>query len=404
LRNQKIIGAILFLLTLGAVTPYMALMRPWAAVFLASAGLAGTLLVTFFKFDLQAAFISVGIYPLVISIGHFLVQPSPPLRQAGIVSTIIVLGVTAIAAFFFFKGRWYTEDQVRPLYARNLAERLSMQAEVSAAREAQIRLLPQTLPTRPTLTIAAACLPAHEVGGDFYDVFELDENRLALFMAEGDGRGLASALSIAFAKGYLMPKIKGTGRADDSPSEIVRSLQKRLLTTMAGEGTPGFIYAVLDTSEGTLRYARTGNAPSLVVSRARRDGSLQRPAEHEIQFPLDHANQETISVLAGSCDVGAGDALLLLTDGMLKVWRGHDQPATAAFWKTLLSHHAPSGHQLRDALDHTMKASHKQAERKGVVDDLTVVVVRIEKSFESASDKEATSDVQKILKEAVEQA
>jgi sigma-B regulation protein RsbU (phosphoserine phosphatase) len=53
------------------------------------------------------------------------------------------------------------------VYAKHLAERVSMQAEVSAAREAQKRLMPERLPSLRNFSIAARCHPAHEVGGDF---------------------------------------------------------------------------------------------------------------------------------------------------------------------------------------------------------------------------------------------
>jgi hypothetical protein len=60
----------------------------------------------------------------------------------------------AIEAFLSFRGISYQEGEVRPLYAQNLAERLSMQAEIGAAREVQVRLMPESLPKVAGLTLA----------------------------------------------------------------------------------------------------------------------------------------------------------------------------------------------------------------------------------------------------------
>ncbi len=392
IRNQRVVWLLLSLFVWGACLIMSLQVRPWAAVLLVGAAYAATLLVTFFKYDLLTANISVGIPALVSALLTLTSQPAPAIHQAGLITTAILAGLFVINLFCYFKGRLYHEDEVRPQYASNLAERQSMQAEVSAAREAQIRLLPQTLPQMPRLSIAAACTPAHEVGGDFYDLFKLDQDKLGLFMAEGGGRGLAAALSIAFAKGFLMPKIRTENRGDDSPSEIVRGLQTQLTTMRQRdetepEGGLGFLYAVIDTADGTLRYARTGNAPQILIYGNGQDEPARQPEEHEVRFALDRAGETMISVLSGQCSVTTGDTVLLFTDGLVKTWAGSElsgkESGKDGFWKTLSAHHPNSGNHLNEALQRVMSESSKRAQRQGIEDDLTAVVVRIERSGSS---------------------
>src|SRR5207248_10259744 len=115
------------------------------------------------------------------------------------------------------RGREYRDEEVRPLYARHIAERQLLEAEMAAAREAQLHLLPKSVPNIAGLSISAACIPARIVGGDFYDFFPLANNRLGVFIAEGSNRGVGSALNIALAKGFLMHTV----RRNLSPHEVL---------------------------------------------------------------------------------------------------------------------------------------------------------------------------------------
>ncbi len=385
LRNQKVIIALVFLLALGSVSVFSTQVRPWLAVFLTAAALAALLLVGFFKCDLQTAFISVGIPALVTGLVQMSAQPSPSVRRAGLISTGIALSFVALELFFFFKGRWYSEAQVRPLYASNLMERLAMQAEVSAAREAQIRLLPQTLPRRPQLALAAACQPAHEVGGDFYDFFQLDEHRLGVFIAEGGGQGLASALSIAFAKGWLMPRLRSRTRGDDSPAEIVRGLQSRLSAMIESEAGFGFVYAVIDTADGSLRYARTGSWPRVLLISQGGSEAARQPKEHEIRFSHDHPDRQSFSVTEGTAFLAPGDTVTLFTNGLAASWADNQSAADQALVKVFSADTAETQDELGRALDKTMSESLKRAHQKGVQDDLTAVIIRLESLSEDTA-------------------
>src|SRR5262249_55539398 len=161
----------------------------------------------------------------------------------------------AVELYFSWRGKIYSEAQVRPLYARHLAERLALTAEIGAARMAQVRLLPDAPPVIAGLSIAGSCTPAREVGGDFFDYYALDDHRLGLFVAEGCNRELGSAMAIALAKGYLMHTV----RLDLTPVEVLRRLRATLGSVLLGENAPmTVLYAVIDGRTGSLRYARAG--------------------------------------------------------------------------------------------------------------------------------------------------
>ena len=370
LKRKWLIYGLLFLIAFDAnrITQIQAV-RPWGLAMLPTLLAAVVMLLAFFKFDVLTAIIALSASDLVSASFIFLSQTAPAVHRSGVITSIVIGTCLTLALWSYFSGHLYREDEVRPMYASHLAERLSLQAEVSAAREAQIRLLPDKLPEVRQLSVAAVCQPAHEVGGDFYDLFELEPGKLGIFMAEGGGRGLPAALTIAFAKGFLMPKIKSDKLSDNSPTEIVRGLQTQLVRTMAQDEVMGFVYAVIDTSDYTLRYAGTGDFPRPQIN-AHQVSTKNRIEETEINFRLNA--EKGFRVTEGICNLLPGDTVSLLSDGAVKMLS--DESQHQSFWSRL-GQQTDSSYRLRDAL---AEAFYENVHRKKIVDDdLTAVVVRV---------------------------
>jgi len=375
LRSRRAIFAGLALFALIASVGPGVRFRPLAGLLLIGAVRAASLVVPFFKFDLLAALAALATPFVVTFIVYLTSQPSPALQRSGLLAAAVVLGLLALECYFAWRGRALNDQEVRPVYARNLAERLSLQAEAEAAREAQMRLMPLTLPRQASLAIAARCLPAHEVGGDFYDLFALDDERLGILVAEGGGRGLASALSIAYAKGYLMPRLRDETGRDTAPAETMRGLQVRLLSMLdEGRGT-GVTFAVVDAAEGTLRYARTGDYPRVMVSRGGAGGHMLTPEERAVRFAAAGGAPE-ILVTEGHFQLAEGDEVVLLTDGIPRSLAGAGRAPEAEFQRLLGADGARTNEELDRALTKAVDASAKRARSLGLEDDLTAVVVR----------------------------
>jgi serine phosphatase RsbU (regulator of sigma subunit) len=361
---------------LACAGPYLGF-RPWAAILLMAAARAFLFLLAFFYFDLLTAIICIAAPTSWSIILQMIAQPSKGLHDDGVVSLILAAASLLIAAVFAFKGKLYHEDDVRPVYAKRLAERVSMQAEVSAAREAQKRLMPERLPSLPNFSIAACCHTAHEVGGDFYDVFELEGGKLGVLIAEGGGKGLGSALSIAFAKGFLTPRILGDGHSDNSPTEVMRGLQDRLAAMLDDEAGIGLAYAVIDAGDGTLRYARVGTHPVIMVADEKSPGQLSLPEEREIKFKSGKRADADISVIEGICALDEGASVAILTDGIVKNWKSDKTSPDAELSKVLIEARGPDSAALQEALDKNIKERSKRAKKQMTDDDLTVVIVKL---------------------------
>jgi serine phosphatase RsbU (regulator of sigma subunit) len=374
LQNRRVILLFLFLLAAEAtVITNIQSVRPWPLAALLTLFAATAMLLAFFRFDMLTAIITLSSAELVCAALLFLSQPAPELHKAGIIIAVFVGLALALAFYFYFRGRLYHEDEVRPRYASNLAERLLLQAEVSAAREAQIRLLPDKLPEVRQLSVAAVCQPAHEVGGDFYDLFELEPGKLGIFMAEGGGRGLAAALTIAFAKGFLMPKIKSDTLSDNSPTEIVRSLQTQFIRTMAQDEAMSFVYAVIDSDDKTLRYAGMGDFPRPTIRTEERQHQAE---EHQIKFQLDH--EKSFQITEGIYYLAEGDTVALLSDSTAQLVREEKQQQM--FWKKI-HERSDSSYRMRDALYDALREGHRR--QPDINDDLTAVIVHMKETGET---------------------
>ncbi len=359
--------------------------RPWSAVLLFAALQAAVIIASFLKFDLMTTAAALGLASFTRYVWVLYAQPSASMHRTALALLATMATALIVATVCAFKGKWFRDEEVRPKYAKLLAERLSLQADVSAARVAQERLLPQTLPASSRYAVAAACVPAHEVGGDFYDFFEPDSERLGVLVAEGGGLGLGSALTIAFAKGYLMPKLtsraQNNGR-DNSPAESLRGLQTQMNQMLdrdvAAEQNIGLAYAELDTTDGTLRYARTGTYPQALLIRKNSQQS-ETISETELRFSVQNAGEEVIVLQEGRATLEPGDSVILFTGGLADAWEEKNQtPAEAA--PRLLQHHghAHSADRLQHALFEEIGNCAQLVRKQGWGDDLTAVIIRME--------------------------
>jgi len=277
---------------------------------LTSAILVCALVIPFLLLDLLASLVCVMVVFSAMGMAASLMAVPAFSGPSLVVHSVVALGLMLFAVLCTRWGRTYTEAQVRPLYARHIAERKSLEAEVSAAREAQLRLLPERAPEVAGLHISAACIPAETVGGDFYDFFSLGDGRLGIFLAEGNNRGLAAALTIALAKGYLMQCLE---RFRD-PVEIVARLEMALASIFeggaAGDNSPElteFAFASLDTNTGEVCYARTGVYPRVLVTGRNANPVVER---------LVPVKGRSMPIAEGRASLAPGDHLVLFTDGI----------------------------------------------------------------------------------------
>jgi sigma-B regulation protein RsbU (phosphoserine phosphatase) len=185
-----------------------------------------------------------------------------------------------------------------------------LDGELEAARRLQMSLLPQTLPEVPELRFAVCYRPWGRVGGDFYDVFRLDENHIGFWIADAMGHGVpASLLTIFLKRGVKGKSIHGKHYRLVPPGEVLQRVNRDLIAQQLPE-MPfiTMLYVLVNFRDGGFRFARAGHPHPLCL---RSDGKIEVLQSHGGLlgiFEAEFGEQ--------SSSLGPGDKLLLYTDGL----------------------------------------------------------------------------------------
>ena len=184
-----------------------------------------------------------------------------------------------------------------------------LERELQLAYEIQMSILPQTLPHLAGYDFGSCIVPARAVGGDFFEVFSIEEDRVGVVVGDVADKGVPSAIFMAQTHAFLFAE---ASRGID-PAEVLRRVNRHLMKTNDSHLFVTVLYGVLDRASGKLNYARAGHElPILTVA-----GSGASPLPHgqgQLLGILDDPiiDEQTVTIPPGG-------TLLLYTDGMTDV-------------------------------------------------------------------------------------
>ena len=247
------------------------------------------------------------------------------------------------------------------------AARDRLEQELELARRIQRTLLPAALPGDPRLQLAARCLAAGTVGGDFYDVHWLDASTLAVAIADVAGKGMPAALFMAAACGAL----RSLGRADQGPAATLEALNAALAE---GNGECLFLTLALlhwHLPTGRVLLANGGHPPPLLQ---RASGAIEE---------LGPPTGPLLAAFAGarygelSCQLDPGDGLVLFTDGVTEPADGEGAPfGEEGLQRLLAAHPGADPEALAELITQAVLAHGGSRDGTQLQDDLTLVVLR----------------------------
>jgi serine phosphatase RsbU (regulator of sigma subunit) len=186
-------------------------------------------------------------------------------------------------------------------------ERERVEQEMRVARTIQQASLPKEVPTLQGWQITPYFQPAREVGGDFYEFFELDDGRLALVVGDATGKGVPAALVMTATCAFLGGVATATGA---SPGEVLSRVNEAVLARIPPNMFVTCFYAILDPKSGHLIYANAGhNLPC-----CRREGTTSeldaRGMPLGLMPQMSYEENETV--------LGPGEGVLFYTDGLIE--------------------------------------------------------------------------------------
>ncbi len=240
---------------------------------------------------------------------------------------------------------------------------MALRREVDMAADMQRRILPRRLPQRAQLEMGSLMRPARGIGGDFYDLFEIDDHRVGALIADVSGKGVPAAFYMAIASTAL----RSVGSSGAAPGACLAEVNEFLI----GRDIPGMFvsvfYAVIDTESWEVRAANAGHPPPLLsVNGGGRPGIFECAGGPVmgILSGVDYA--ESAFALA------PGAALVLYTDGVTEAMDPSRRQFGEARLAGALDCAGPSG-QLISALEAALAAFTAGADQH---DDMTALAVR----------------------------
>jgi ligand-binding sensor domain-containing protein/serine phosphatase RsbU (regulator of sigma subunit) len=191
---------------------------------------------------------------------------------------------------------------------RRRIHNIRLETELEAAREAQLSIWPQGDPHLPGFEIAAASLPASEVGGDFFDFIWLDSERLELCIAIGDvaGKGMRAAMTAAGSSGMIAAKLEDGGGLPGA----LESLNRFAFRKASARRFTALGLVCLEAESRTLRYVNAGMTEPVLRSRE----GVRFLAAETPRYPLGIVEHETYP--EGRVRLAPGDVVILYTDGV----------------------------------------------------------------------------------------
>jgi serine phosphatase RsbU (regulator of sigma subunit) len=191
------------------------------------------------------------------------------------------------------------------------AEKERLEEELRIARQIQMSLLPgQGLVKVRGLRVAALCLPAAEVGGDYYDLLPLGDTRMGLLVADVSGKGTSAALYMAELKGLVL----SLSRIHDSPARLLSEANRILSANMDSRSFVTMTYAIVDTTARSMRYARAGHNP--VIHLEARTGRTHVLAPAGLGLGLDSGARFDRILEEAELRLEPDDFFLFFTDGL----------------------------------------------------------------------------------------
>ncbi len=336
------------------------------ALHLIPAGIATWL---FKRHDALAALVLLIVYAILWDLSYTWMGTGVP----GLVGAVVTLAMLAllfgISLAVFVRGREVRENQALvPSYIREREYEARMERELEIAHNVQMTFLPRRMPRVQGLDVAALCLPAMEVGGDYYDFVELDDRRLALVIGDVSGKGIQAAFYMTLVKGF----IRTLAREHMLPDEVLRRAN-RLFYECAPRGTfISMIYGIVDVERRTFSFARAGHNPVLLHRAPSRQAEMLQPPG--LALGLDPGPRFDAALETQTLHLSVGDTLVLYTDGfseamsMERALYGDEKLAEQAS-----KSHGGSARHLLDALTHGVNAFMNGAPQH---DDMTMMVLR----------------------------
>src|SRR5215208_3691392 len=218
-------------------------------------------------------------------------------------------------------------------------ERQRIEQELRIARLIQQTLLPKSAPELGGYQIAAYYQPAREVGGDFYDFFEVGDGRLGLVVGDASGKGIPAALVMSNTRSVLRTIAQG---GDIAPGQVLAEANEFLCPDIPSNMFVTCFYGILDPSSDTFTYANAGHDLPYLHRKGEAEELRSRGMPLGLMPSMRYEEKETI--------LQAGESVLFYSDGLVEAHDHEGRMFGFPRLRTLIAEHDDEESSLVDLL------------------------------------------------------
>jgi len=236
-----------------------------------------------------------------------------------VVLALLALPLVLAIGGFVKRQRFEFTPEIMPAHIQRISERVRMAKELEIARKVQMSLLPKVNPIVQGYDIAGLCIPALEVGGDYYDFVNLGGRKLGIAIGDVSGKGVPAAIYMTLTKGILQ------SHAEDnvSPKHVLSKVNSLMYRTIERNSFVSMFYAILDTEKKTIRFSRAGQCPVIVAQRSGEQGSFLTPKG--IALGLEMGKVFDAVLEEQEMQTLPGDVLVFYTDGFTEAMNSEEK-------------------------------------------------------------------------------
>jgi serine phosphatase RsbU (regulator of sigma subunit) len=241
-------------------------------------------------------------------------------------------------------------------------------------------LLPRGPLDFPGIGVTALCVPAREVGGDYYDFFRVGERRLGVLIADVSGKGTSAALYMAELKGLML----SLSQIYQSPRQLLIEVNRIISSNLDTRSFITMTYAVIDLDAGVMTYARAGHTPLMYLSGDENAvAQVLVPNGLVVGLRIPGAEDKFQQLLEEDrVTLSKGDVLVFYTDGITEAMNAQSDLFGEARLGRLISEH---GHlDTADLRERILREIESFVGAADPHDDMTMILIKIEESAATA--------------------
>ena len=254
--------------------------------------------------------------------------------------------------------------------AENLSEQQRIERELAVAAQIQQSMLPRKFPAFPyrnEFDVFASTVSARDVGGDFYDYFFIDANRLYFCIGDVSGKGIPAAMFMAKARALFHYEALSGISPDQILANVGNALEKNNLSCMFASA----ICAILDVKTGEMIFANAGHNPPLIY-----DGEAFGYITLESALVIGGIRQEKSAFKIQRLELKKGDILFMYTDGVNEAMNSSDEE----YGTERLQHdlNIMAGANPKEIIDYISSKVASHANGAAQSDDITMLALKFQ--------------------------